>query len=38
MELHLGKDEKLMDSLWVKIKGRAGNITVGVCYRPPDKE
>ncbi|PKU28257.1 dtw domain-containing protein 2 [Limosa lapponica baueri] len=33
-------DEELTESLWVKIKGRAGtgNVTVGVCYRPPDQD
>ena len=31
---------KPRENLWVKIKGRAGtgNITVGVCYRPPDQD
>jgi len=40
MELRLGLDEEPTESLWVKIKGRAGkgNITVGVCYRPPDQD
>jgi len=42
MELHLGMDEEPTKSLWVRIKGRAeagtGDITVGVCYRPPDQE
>jgi len=39
MELHLGLDEEPTESLWVKIQDRAGtgDITVGVCYRPPDK-
>ncbi|GAB0183467.1 hypothetical protein GRJ2_000812000 [Grus japonensis] len=39
MELCLGMDEELTESLWVRIKGRAGagDITVGVCYRPPDQ-
>ncbi|GAB0203811.1 hypothetical protein GRJ2_002846700 [Grus japonensis] len=39
MELHLGMEEELTESLWVRIKGRAGagNIIVGVCYRPPDQ-
>ncbi|GAB0179184.1 hypothetical protein GRJ2_000383700 [Grus japonensis] len=39
MELHLGMDEELTESLWVRIKGRAGagHIIVGVCYRPPDQ-
>ncbi|GAB0207232.1 hypothetical protein GRJ2_003188800 [Grus japonensis] len=39
MELHLGMDEKLTKSLWVRIKGStgAGDIIVGVCYRPPDQ-
>ncbi|GAB0208907.1 hypothetical protein GRJ2_003356400 [Grus japonensis] len=33
-------DEELTESLWVRIKGRtgAGDIIVGVCYRPPDQE
>ncbi|GAB0178597.1 hypothetical protein GRJ2_000325000 [Grus japonensis] len=37
MELHLGMDEEPTESLWVRIKGRAGagDIIVGVCYRPP---
>jgi len=40
MDLHLGMDEEPTESLWVKNKGRAGtgNITVGVCYRPPDQD
>ena len=40
MELHLGMDEELTESLWVRIKGRAGpgDIIVGVCYRPPNQE
>jgi len=40
MELCLEMDEEPMESLWVKIKGRAGTsgITVGVCYRPPDQD
>jgi len=40
MELHLGMDEEPTESLQVKIKGRAGtgDITVGVCYRPPDQD
>jgi len=40
MEHHLGMDEELSNSLWVRIKGRAGtgDIMVGVCYRPPDQE
>ncbi|PKU35905.1 hypothetical protein llap_13795 [Limosa lapponica baueri] len=39
MELHLGMDEDPTKSLWVKIKGNtgAGDVTVGVCYRPPDQ-
>jgi len=39
MELHLGLDEEPTESLWVKIKGRAGtgNIIAGVCGRPPDQ-
>ncbi|PKU38249.1 dtw domain-containing protein 2 [Limosa lapponica baueri] len=37
VELHLRMDEDLSESLWVRIKGRtgAGDVTVGVCYRPP---
>ncbi|GAB0208028.1 hypothetical protein GRJ2_003268500 [Grus japonensis] len=40
MELHLGMEEEPTESLWVRIKGRAGagDIIVGVCYRPPDQE
>ncbi|PKU41195.1 hypothetical protein llap_8496 [Limosa lapponica baueri] len=40
MELHLGMDEEPMESVLVKIKGdvEAGDITVGVCYRPPDQD
>ncbi|KAM6092638.1 uncharacterized protein LJ206_005604 [Theristicus caerulescens] len=40
MELCLGMDKELAKSLWVRIKGRAGtdDITVGVCYRPPEQE
>ncbi|GAB0204290.1 hypothetical protein GRJ2_002894600 [Grus japonensis] len=39
MELHLGMEEEPTESLWIRIKGRAGagDITVGVCYRPPDQ-
>ncbi|PKU36538.1 hypothetical protein llap_13164 [Limosa lapponica baueri] len=38
LELHLGMDEEPRESLWVKIKGStgAGDVTIGVCYRPPD--
>lgn len=40
MTLHLGMNEELTKSLGVRIKWRAGtgDITVGVCYRPPDQE
>ncbi|GAB0207157.1 hypothetical protein GRJ2_003181300 [Grus japonensis] len=40
MELHLGMEEELTESLWFRIKGRAGagDIIAGVCYRPPDRE
>ncbi|GAB0181616.1 annexin A13 [Grus japonensis] len=40
MELHLGMDEELTESLWVRIKGRTGtgDIITGVCYRPPEQE
>jgi len=40
MELCLGTDEEPTESLWVKIQGRTGmrDITVGVCYRPPDQD
>ena len=40
MELHLAMDEELTQSLWVRIKGRAGtgDIIEGVCYRPPKQE
>ncbi|GAB0203486.1 hypothetical protein GRJ2_002814200 [Grus japonensis] len=34
MELHLGMDEELTKSLWLRIKG---NIIAGVCYRPSDQ-
>ncbi|GAB0210230.1 hypothetical protein GRJ2_003488800 [Grus japonensis] len=39
MELHLGMDEEPTESLWVRIKVRAGtgDIVVGVYYRPPDQ-
>ncbi|GAB0203506.1 interleukin-6 receptor subunit beta [Grus japonensis] len=39
MELHLGMDEKLTKSLWVRIKGSTGtgDIIAGICYRPPDQ-
>ena len=39
MELHVGIDEELTESLWVRIRGRAGTglIIVGVCYRPSDQ-
>lgn len=40
MELHLGTDEELTETLWVMTKGRegTGDITVGVWYRPPDQD
>jgi len=40
VELCLGMDEELTESLWVRIKGRAGtgDIIVRVCDRPPDQE
>ena len=40
LELRLGMDEEPTESLWVRMKGRAGtgDIIVGVCYRPPDQE
>ncbi|GAB0190262.1 hypothetical protein GRJ2_001491500 [Grus japonensis] len=39
MELHLGMDEELTESLWVRIKGSAGagDVIAGVCYRPPNQ-
>lgn len=39
MELCLGMDEELTESLWVRIKERTGkgDIIVGACYRPPDQ-
>ncbi|GAB0205898.1 mitochondrial enolase superfamily member 1 [Grus japonensis] len=39
MELHLGMDEELTKSPWVRIKGRAGagDFIAGVCYVPPDQ-
>jgi len=38
MELHLGMEPT--ESLWLRIKGRAGtgDIIVRVCYRPPNQE
>ena len=37
--LHLGLDEEPTESLWVRIKGRAGpGDRVGICYRLPDQE
>jgi len=40
MELCLGMDEELTESLWVRIKGRAGtgDVIVGVLDRPPDQQ
>jgi len=40
MELHMRTDEEPTESLWVRIKGRAGtgDIIMGVCYRPPNQE
>jgi len=40
MELCLGLDKEPTESLWIKIKSRVGtgDITVGVCYRPPDQD
>jgi len=40
IELGLRANEEQVESLWVRIKGQAhmGDITVGVYYRPPDKE
>ena len=40
MELCLGMDEELMENLWVRIKDRTGkdDITVLICYRPPNKQ
>jgi len=40
MELHLGMGEEPSESLWVRIKGRAGtdDIVVGLSCRPPDQE
>ncbi|GAB0205350.1 hypothetical protein GRJ2_003000600 [Grus japonensis] len=39
MEIYLGMDEELTETLWVRIKGSAGagDIIAGVCYRPPDQ-
>ncbi|GAB0178720.1 hypothetical protein GRJ2_000337300 [Grus japonensis] len=39
MDLHLGTDEELTKSLWVRIKGRAGtgDIIVRFHYRPADQ-
>ena len=40
MELHLGMDEKPIESLWVRIKGKAvtGDVIVAVCHRPPNQK
>ncbi|XP_062466520.1 uncharacterized protein LOC134159318 [Pezoporus occidentalis] len=40
MELCLGTGEQLTESLWVRVNGNIamGDITVGICYRPPDQE
>jgi len=40
MDLHLGIDEELTKSLWVRVKGKAGegNTAVGTCYRLLDQE
>ena len=40
MELHLGIDEELTESLWVrvKVKAREGDTVVGFRYRQPDHE
>ncbi|GAB0179518.1 cAMP-dependent protein kinase inhibitor alpha [Grus japonensis] len=40
MELHLGIDEEPTESLWVRIKRRAGTVdtVVGFCYRPLHQE
>ena len=33
-------DKELRESLWVRVKGMAGerDIVVGICYRMPDQE
>ena len=42
--IHSSKIEKvteldsLLEMLWVEITGPNGNLTVGVCYRPPDQK
>ncbi|GAB0176868.1 hypothetical protein GRJ2_000152000 [Grus japonensis] len=40
MELCLGMDDELTESLRVRIKEQTGmgDIVVGICYRPPDQE
>jgi len=40
MMFGLGMDEKPTESLWLRIKGSAGtgDIIVGGCYKPPDRE
>ena len=40
IELHLGESGVAVESLWVRIKGRAGmaDTVVSVYYRPPDQE
>lgn len=39
MALHLGKDDELTESLWLRNEGRAGtgDFIVGVCYRLPER-
>lgn len=40
MELWLGIDEELTETLWVSSKEKTGkgDIVVGICYRLPDQE
>ena len=40
MDLCLGMNEELVESLWIGIKGRTNfsDIIVGICYRPPIRE
>lgn len=39
IDLHLGKDDKLTKSLWLRSEGRAGtgDFVVGICNRLPDQ-
>lgn len=38
MELRLGMDEEPTEILWVRIKGKTGDIMLGVFYRLSDRK